>query len=65
MVTKESSRALIERSANINIRSSREYCSTALTSASFHNAGLTTYLIGELKIDTNMLDSNGRTIVSY
>ena len=57
-------RALIEFGANINIRSPRTSYSTALTSAGEYGAELAKYLLEEWKIDTNMLDVYGRTIVS-
>jgi len=60
----ETVRALIDFGANINIRSPRTTYSTALTAAASNSAEFVKYLLEELKIDTNMPDIYGRTIVS-
>ena len=57
-------RFLVEFGANINIRSPHTPNSTALTSAAQCSPDLVRYLIEELKLDTNMPDICGRTIVS-
>ena len=57
-------RALVEFGANVNIRSSRSPHGTALNSAAAHSVELVEYLLEEWKMDTNMVDAYGRTIVS-
>jgi hypothetical protein len=60
-------RILVEFGANINIRSPHTSNSTALTSAGSAaqcSPDLVRYLIEELKLDINMPDIYGRTIVS-
>lgn len=61
---KEIVRTLIDFGANINIRSPSASYSTALTAAASYNAEIVRYLLEEWKIDTNMPDIYGRTIVS-
>jgi ankyrin repeat protein len=56
-------RVLIELGANINIRTVNS-ASTVLTSIGGSGAELVNHLLEDKKIDTNMLDTYGRTIVS-
>lgn len=60
----EAVRTLIEFAANINIQCLGSLCQTALISAALYNSELVTYLLEETKIDTNLVDGYGCTIVS-
>ena len=57
-------RSLIEFAAIINIRCLGTPCNTALQSAVQHSPELVIYLLEEKKVDTNLVDGYGRTIVS-
>lgn len=57
-------RTLTEFGANISIRSPCCPYITALTAAASYSAEIVKYLLEEWKIDTNMPDVYGRTIVS-
>jgi ankyrin repeat protein len=58
-------RTLIEFGAEINIRVPEYRCSTLLTEAAYSGcASAFEYLLDEVKVDTNVIDAFGCTVVS-
>jgi hypothetical protein len=57
-------RTLIEFGAKINIRVPEYRCSTLLTAADYSGTSVFEYLLDEVKVDTNVIDAFGCTVVS-
>jgi hypothetical protein len=61
---KQIMRTLIEFGAEVNIRIPAYRCGSPLRDATYSDASIFEYLLDEVKMDTNMVDSFGCTIVN-